>query len=86
MIKANYHTHLFYCHHADGNASDYILEAIKNKKPLIIDSETLIADTVGESNNKNTDMQKRTYSKLLYHNSALQQWYTFIFGLSRGFI
>ena len=30
MIKANYHTHLFYCHHADGNASDYILEAIKN--------------------------------------------------------
>lgn len=30
MIKANYHTHLFYCHHAVGTASDYVKEAIKH--------------------------------------------------------
>lgn len=30
MIKANYHTHLVYCKHAEGHAEDYIEEAIKN--------------------------------------------------------
>ena len=30
MIKANYHTHLFYCNHAEGDSFDYIEEALKN--------------------------------------------------------
>ena len=29
MIKANYHTHLLYCNHANGHAEDYIEEALK---------------------------------------------------------
>ena len=30
MNKTNFHTHHYLCGHADGNASDYVLEAIKN--------------------------------------------------------
>ena len=29
MLKANYHTHLVYCGHAEGHAEDYIKKAIE---------------------------------------------------------
>lgn len=34
-MKANYHTHTFYCGHAVGTAEDYIKEAIKNGLEVI---------------------------------------------------
>nr|WP_317357064.1 histidinol-phosphatase [uncultured Tyzzerella sp.] len=34
-MKTNYHTHTFLCKHADGDAKDYLLEAIKKNMSIV---------------------------------------------------
>ncbi|MDE5715024.1 MAG: PHP domain-containing protein [Anaeroplasmataceae bacterium] len=63
MIKANYHSHLFYCNHAVGNAKDYIEVALKAgfKEIGITDHAPVFAFT----------MTEQEYHKVFYHKPML---------------